>query len=93
MAIATINPKKYRGTFGPVIMSGFSDDMISIEYPEDAFDDIIDIGKIAFHITVIENIDRLPGQDSLGEQEKRHVRSPPGSIDREEPQPCGRQLE
>ena len=38
MAIATINPKKFRCTFGPIILSGFSDDVITIEYPEDAFE-------------------------------------------------------
>ena len=38
MAISTINPKKYRCTFGPVILSGFGDDVISIEYPDDAFE-------------------------------------------------------
>ena len=38
MAIATINPKKFRGTFGPVILSGYADDMVSIEYPDDAFE-------------------------------------------------------
>ena len=40
MAIATINPKKFRVTFGPVIMSGFGDDVISIEYPDDAFETV-----------------------------------------------------
>lgn len=38
MAIATINPKKFRGTFGPVIFSGYADDVVSIEYPDDAFE-------------------------------------------------------
>ena len=40
MAIATINPKKFRATFGPVIMSGFGDDVVSIEYPDDAFETV-----------------------------------------------------
>jgi len=38
MAIATINPKKFRGNFGPVIFSNYGDDAVSIEYPEDQFE-------------------------------------------------------
>lgn len=38
MAIATINPKKYRGNFGPVIFANYGDDAVSIEYPDDLFE-------------------------------------------------------
>lgn len=38
MAIKTINPKKVRITWGAIIFSGFGDDMISIEVPDDDFE-------------------------------------------------------
>ena len=38
MAVKTIDPHKYRITWGPIIMSGFGDDVVSIEYPDDLFE-------------------------------------------------------
>lgn len=38
MAIKTLNPLKYRITFGPVIMAGFADDAVEVEYTEDDFE-------------------------------------------------------
>jgi hypothetical protein len=42
-------------------------------------------------MAAVEHIDGLAGQDVLGEQEQRHVRPPPGTVHREEPQARGRQ--
>jgi len=38
MAIKTLNPLKYRITFGPVIMAGFADDAVEVEYTEDDYE-------------------------------------------------------
>ena len=38
MAIKTLNPLKYRITFGPVILAGFADDAVEVEYTEDDFE-------------------------------------------------------
>lgn len=38
MAIKTVDPHKYRITWGPIIMSSFGDDVVSIEYPDDLFE-------------------------------------------------------
>src|SRR3546814_1651054 len=54
--------------------------------PDDAFDDVVDIREVAFHLTVVEDRDRPALEDRLGENEHRHVRPPPGSIDGEEAQ-------
>ena len=52
--------------------------------------DIIDIGEVALHLAMVEDLDRLAGQDVAGEGKIRHVRTAPGSIDGEKPQAGGR---
>ena len=64
-----------------------------VHHPRDGLGDILDIGEVALHPTVVEDLDRLAGQDRLREQNRRHLRSAPRSIDREEAQPGGRQAE
>jgi hypothetical protein len=58
-----------------------------------AFDDVVDVGEVALHVAVVEDVDRPPFEDRLGEQEQRHVRPAPRAIHREEAQPGGRQAE
>ena len=57
-----------------------------IEGGQYAGHDIVDIGEIAFHPAVIENLDRAPFDDRRGEQPGRHIRPPPRAVNSEEPQ-------
>ena len=59
--------------------------------PVNSLDDIVDEGEIPLHFTVVEDIDRFPLKDRLGEEEQRHVRSSPRAVDGEEPEPGGGQ--
>ena len=54
-------------------------------------DDVVDIGEVARHPTFIEDLDRLSGEDRAGEQVGGHVRPPPRTVHRKEPQPGRRQ--
>ena len=49
-------------------------------------DDIVDIGKVALHLTMVEDRDRVTRQNFPGKDVKRHVRAAPGAIDSEKPQ-------
>ncbi len=57
-----------------------------VERGQHAGHDIVDIGEVAPHVALIENPDRLAGEDRLGEKIGRHVGPPPGPIDGEESQ-------
>jgi len=57
--------------------------------PDDTFDDVVDVGEVATHLSVVEDVDRFAFQDGLGEQEHRHVRSTPGAVDGEEAETGG----
>ena len=48
--------------------------------PQHPFDDIINIGKIPFHFTMIKYVDWLPGQDGFCKKKIGHIRSSPGTI-------------
>ena len=62
-----------------------------IKCPDDAFDDIIDIGEVAFHLALIEDIDRFALQNGLGKDEEGHVRPPPWTIHGKKAQAGARQ--
>ena len=62
-----------------------------VERGHDAADDVVHVGEVALVVAVVEDVDRLAGQDVAGEQEQRHVRPAPGAIDGEEAQARDRQ--
>ena len=55
----------------------------AVKHPHNAFDDVIDVSEIATHVAMVINIDRPASNDRLCEPERRHVRPPPRSVDRE----------
>ncbi len=57
------------------------------------FDDVVDESEIALVMAVVEDVDRLAGEDVLREEEERHVGPAPRAIDGEEAQARDRQLE
>lgn len=59
--------------------------------PINPLDDVVDVGEIPPHLAMVEDLDRNTFQDCLGEEVVGHVRSPPGSVNREEAQPGHRQ--
>ena len=64
-----------------------------VNNPYHAFDDIVDIGKIAHHPAVVEHRDRRALHDAIGKLEQRHVRPSPRPVDGEEPEPGARNAE
>lgn len=50
--------------------------------PDDAFNDVVDVGEVAFHLAVVEQGNRLAGQNGPAEQERGHVGTTPGPVDR-----------
>ena len=52
----------------------------------DALDDVVDVGEVALHPPVVEDLDRLACEDASRENEERHVRPAPGAVDGEEAQ-------
>src|SRR6185437_14773224 len=54
---------------------------------------VLHVREVPPMMSVVEYVDGLPFQDVAREEEERHVRTPPGTIHREEPQPRGGQLE
>lgn len=59
---------------------------------QNALDDVIDIGKVALAVAVIEDVDRLPRDELLRCRVIKHIRSAGRSVDREKPQPRGRDV-
>ena len=55
---------------------------------DDAFDDVIDVGKVAFAFAVVEYLDGLAGFKLVGEAEVGHVGATGGTVDGKEAQPC-----
>lgn len=49
-------------------------------------DDIVDMGEIAPHLTLVEHRDRFARQNLLREDPQHHIVPPPRAIDSEEPQ-------
>lgn len=54
--------------------------------------DVIDIGKVAFAVAVVEDLDGLAFTEFVGEAEIRHVWAAGWAIDRKETQTCGRDI-
>ena len=57
------------------------------------FDDVVDVGEVAFHVAVVVQVDRVAVQDGAGEGEQRHVGPAPGAVHGEEAQAGGRDAE
>ena len=55
---------------------------------DDAFDDVIDVGKVAFAFAVVEYLNGLAGFKLVGEAEVGHVGATGGAVDGKEAQPC-----
>src|SRR5690348_18223321 len=51
-----------------------------------ASDDIVDVGKVAPHLPIIEKLDWLAFENRFREDPSGHVGSTPGSVNGEEPQ-------
>ena len=64
-----------------------------IKHPHHPFDDVVDIGEVASHVAMVEDIDRATGEHRIGKQKGRHVGSAPGAVDRKKAQTGGRQPE
>ena len=62
-----------------------------IANPDDCGDDVVDVGEVALHLAVVEDIDRPAFEDRAGEQEGGHVGPAPGSVNGEETKAGGRQ--
>ena len=63
----------------------------AVEHLHHAFGNVVDIGEVAHHLAVIEDVDRPALEDRLGEQEQRHIRPAPGPVDGKKAQAGGRQ--
>lgn len=57
----------------------------------DAFDHIIDVGKVSAHSAFVKHINGISVQDSLGKKEQCHIRAAPRAIYGEESKTRGRQ--
>ena len=79
--------------------SGVSPDQLGspcggpIDQPHHRLHDVIDIGEIAPHFSVVEQLDRLAGADRGGEDPHRHIRAAPRAVDGEKAQAGRRQIE
>lgn len=54
--------------------------------------DVIDIGKVAFAVSVVEDLDGLAFTEFVGEAEICHVGTAGRTIDRKETETCGRDI-
>src|SRR5690606_5607396 len=54
--------------------------------PDDAFGNIVDVGKAAAVLPMIEYLDCFAGTYGAGKQHRSHVRAPPWAIDGKEPE-------
>ena len=57
-----------------------------IEGAHHAFHHVVDIGEVAGVVAMTEDLDRRPFEHGLGEEEERHIGTPPGPVDSEEAQ-------
>ena len=55
---------------------------------DDSFDDVVNIGEVAFALAVVEYLDGLAGFELVGEAEVGHVGAAGGAIDGKEAQAC-----
>ena len=63
-----------------------------LHHAHDAFDNVIDVGKVALALAVVENLDGLAGLELVGEAEVGHVGAAGGAIDRKEAEPGARNV-
>ena len=63
-----------------------------IKHADDAFDNVINIGKVTAVFAVVKDLDRFARQYGFGEFEQRHVGSTPRAIDGKEAQAGGGQV-
>ena len=61
-----------------------------VDDADGAFDNVVDVGEIPDHVSTVENLDGLSMGNRCREEHRRHVRTPPGTIDSEETQTRGR---
>ena len=64
------------------------DDVRDAHYP---LDDVVDVGEVAPHVAVVEDLDGAVVEYGVHEEEGRHVGTSPRPVDGEEAQPRGRQ--
>ena len=48
-----------------------------VDHAEHGFDDVVDIGEVAFHVAVVVEVDGVAVEDGAGEGEQRHVGAGP----------------
>ena len=63
-----------------------------LHHAHDAFDNVIDVGKVALALAVVENLDGLAGLELVGEAEVCHVRAASGAVDGKEAEPRARDV-
>src|SRR5262249_26012786 len=59
------------------------------QQPFDGFNDIVDVGEVALHLPVVEDVDWAALQYSLGKAEVGHVGAPPRPVNGEKAQAGG----
>lgn len=69
--------------FADLFLGGFGHDT------DDAFDDVVDVGEVAFAITVVEDFDGFAFDELVGEAEVSHVGTTGGAVDGEEAETGG----
>jgi hypothetical protein len=57
-----------------------------IDEAHQSFRHIVDIGEVALHPALVEELDRTALDDRAGEDEHRHIGPIPRTVDRKEPQ-------
>src|SRR5690606_49194 len=60
-----------------------------IERANHTLHDIVDISEVTAVMAIIENINRLPGENLFGKKKQRHIRATPGTVHGEETQTGG----
>ena len=63
-----------------------------VQCVDGAFGDVVDVGKVADHVAVVEHLDRFALGDCTGEEHGRHVRTSPRTVYGEESQTCDGQV-
>src|ERR1700682_4127750 len=56
------------------------------QHAHDTLDNVVDVGKVALHLAIVENLDRLTLEHGSREQHRRHVRPSPGALNGEKTQ-------
>ena len=56
-----------------------------IYHPYRSIDNIIDVGKVAYHVAMVEHLDRLSFGYGIGKQHWRHIGASPRTVNGEIP--------